>query len=181
MKNKAIKLGTIAIIFFVALSSFVVAGQFGNQNGQMYANNNMGPGRRGLQRGGQCAYYNGNGPAGQMGMSRRIDLLNLTEAQQKQFDAIHLESRKKMTSLMLDLEQKQIDLKKEMMASAPNQKNIDKLIDDMAALKGGIMKARTEAHLKTRSILTDDQKAIFDSFPQMGRFNKGNRPYCRFR
>ncbi len=67
------------------------------------------------------------------GMMQQMN--NLTPEQQAEFDALHAEHMRGKQKSMLDIKEINLKIQREMTADVPNQKNIDKLIDQRAKLK----------------------------------------------
>jgi Spy/CpxP family protein refolding chaperone len=67
------------------------------------------------------------------GMMQQMN--NLTPEQQAEFNALHAEHMREKQKSMLDIKEINLKIQREMTADAPNQKNIDKLIDQRAKLK----------------------------------------------
>lgn len=60
---------------------------------------------------------------------------NLTPEQQAEYNDLHIQHRSDMQRIMLDIKEVNLKIQREMMAANPNQKNIDKLIDQKAGLQ----------------------------------------------
>ncbi len=76
------------------------------------------------------------GNSGQMnhgGMMQQIN--NLTPEQQAEFNALHAKQMKEKQKTMLDIKEVNLKIQREMTADAPNQKDIDKLIDQRSKLQ----------------------------------------------
>ncbi|GLI55312.1 hypothetical protein PM10SUCC1_08260 [Propionigenium maris DSM 9537] len=74
--------------------------------------------------------------SGQMnhgGMMQQMN--NLTPEEQAEFNALHAEQMRVKQKSMLDIKEINLKIQREMTADIPNQKNIDKLIDQRAKLK----------------------------------------------
>lgn len=67
------------------------------------------------------------------GMMNQIS--NLTPEQQTEYNALHTEHKADMQEVMLNIKEVDLKIQKEMLAEKPNQKNIDKLIDQKAELQ----------------------------------------------
>ncbi len=76
------------------------------------------------------------GRSGQMnhgGMMQQMN--NLTPEHQAEFNTLHAKHMKEKQKSMLDIKEINLKIQREMAADLPNQKNIDKLIDQRAGLK----------------------------------------------
>ncbi|GLI55249.1 hypothetical protein PM10SUCC1_07640 [Propionigenium maris DSM 9537] len=60
---------------------------------------------------------------------------NLTPEQQKEFSELHSKHRDRMRAAMLDIKDVNLKIQREMLAETPNQKNINKLIDEKSKLQ----------------------------------------------
>ncbi len=60
---------------------------------------------------------------------------NLTPEQQAEFNELHAKHRNDMQRSMLDIREINLKIQKEMLADKPNQKNIDKLVDQKSKLQ----------------------------------------------
>jgi len=88
---------------------------------------------------------------------------DLTEEQETQIKAIHKNGREQMKPQREELKEirmKMVDLKA---ADYPDQGQINDLIDRQASLKAEMMKTRTAAEIKARSILTPEQRKVLDA------------------
>ncbi len=64
-----------------------------------------------------------------------INYENLTPEQQAEFNELHAKHRNDMQRSMLDIREINLKIQKEMLADKPNQKNIDKLVDQKSKLQ----------------------------------------------
>jgi len=67
------------------------------------------------------------------GMMQQVN--NLTPEQQVEFNTLHAKQMKEKQKLMLDIKEVNLKIQREMTADTPNQKNIDKLIDQKSKLQ----------------------------------------------
>ncbi len=104
-------------------------------------------------------------PRGKHGKYKAIldAIPDLTEEQKTQIKEIHKNGREQMKPQREELKtirMKMVDLKS---AENPDQAKINELIDRQADLKAEMMKIRTTAELKARSLLTSEQKQALDA------------------
>lgn len=95
--------------------------------------------------------------------------LNLTEDQQNQMKEMriaHLKDVQPVRDQLVELKAHQRTL---MNAEKPDQKSINKNIDEMTKLQNKLMKMGSEFRLKVTSILTDEQKVLMQSRQGKGR------------
>jgi len=76
------------------------------------------------------------------GMMMQVE--NLTPEQQVEFDELHDEYRTEMQRSMLDIEEVNLKIQREMAADKPDQKNINKLIDQKTKLQSEHQKEMKE-------------------------------------
>ncbi len=102
---------------------------------------------------------NWNGNRHQMKMAR----LDLTAEQQEQIDQLYLENQKEMLPLKNELREKKARLRT-LNTSANYDKNaVNSLIDEIGELRTNMTKKRTAHRQEIRSLLTDEQRIIFDT------------------
>jgi Spy/CpxP family protein refolding chaperone len=109
---------------------------------------------------------------------RGLDMLDLSEDQKTKIEDIRLQFEKNQIQSSNQIREKQAQLR-----TLLTQDNVDKtkvfgLIDDIGNLRTEGWKARTEAHIKIRSLLTDKQKVQFDQHPG-GSFGPRGHGYER--
>ena len=95
------------------------------------------------------------------------DIPDLTDEQRNSMKQLKLGMEKevrKNTNLIREKKAHLITLQGE---DKPDQKAINKTIDEIAALQGQNMKARADFHLKVSSLLTDEQREIFQQRSSM--------------
>ncbi len=81
---------------------------------------------------------NGKTRGGHMHNNRGVMMMyyeNLTPEQQAEFNELHAKHRNDMQRPMLDIKEINLKIQKEMLADKPNQKNIDKLVDQKSKLQ----------------------------------------------
>jgi len=156
------KLGILLVAVFM-LSAANTYGQRG-QRGQGQGNGQYGD----YQPRNQSAQYNN---------CRIADVLELTEDQTAKIEKIRLDAMKKTTVLQNQIREKRAKLISLQTADEVDMKAVNKLIDEIAALRAQIQKINAQKHQDIRSLLTDDQKVIFDKHFGNRGFGKarGNR------
>jgi len=96
-----------------------------------------------------------------MGMEQKIP--NLTEQQQSQIKTLRIAHMKKMQQLKNQVDVKKAELKVLQTADKVDMNAINKKIDEKAALKIQLEKEKASFRQKVRSLLTDEQRIIFDA------------------
>lgn len=89
--------------------------------------------------------------------------LDLSEEQETQAKAFYSQMKEKTTPIQLDVTAKEVRLQKLMIADKIEENTVFAMVDEISALKAQIRKARLQNKIKLRSILTDDQRVIFDA------------------
>ena len=97
---------------------------------------------------------------------------DLTEAQRTQIKTIRTNFLKIVTPLKNQLAEKRAHLKTITAVDNPNQKEIDKTVDEIGNLRTTIMKERITMRQKIRHLLTDEQKVYFDAHTSMRKHHK---------
>ena len=109
---------------------------------------------------------------------RHMNLPNLTDEQKEQIAKLRTENMKAMQDSRNLMQEKMARLHTLQTADKPDMKSINGLIDEIAGIKATMAKTQAAHHQKIRSLLTDEQRVIFDSRPHHGRgegFGKGHR------
>jgi len=99
--------------------------------------------------------------------------LNLTEAQQAKITDLRLKHQKKKLQIRNLIDEKRARLQTLRLADNFDQKAINKIIDDMTKLKAKNMKQGIAHQQEVRTLLTEEQRMIFDLQKQNRRHNKG--------
>ena len=86
------------------------------------------------------------------------DISDLTEEQKAQIKSIREDGRKKMEPQRKEMKVLRMKLMDMKSAENPNIEEIDRMIDDSAALKAEMEKTRTASELKVRGLLTPEQR-----------------------
>jgi Spy/CpxP family protein refolding chaperone len=89
-------------------------------------------------------------------------LPDLTEEQQAQIEKSKLNLDKEILPLSADLNVKQAELDKLLLADKPDKKAVYKKIDEIEAVKTQIKKMKVGHKLEVRALLTPDQRVAFD-------------------
>ncbi len=105
--------------------------------------------------------------------------LNLTEEQQLKFNELRTRNMKEMLPLNNQMQEKRARLRTLTTAEVVNQKEIDKLIDEMTADNAKQMKMRVKHQQEIRSLLTEEQRVIFDSSNRGFGNNRMGQNYTR--
>ena len=101
---------------------------------------------------------------------RRCLIPGLTNEQQESINELKTVHLKKV-------QEKNARLQSLRVAATYYEKEINKTIDDIAAVRANIMKESENHRQKVRSLLSDDQKAWFDSRPMKNRSGDGSCYY----
>lgn len=88
---------------------------------------------------------------------------DLTPEQEKVIKKSKLSFQKEASQLKNQIAEKKARLRTLSTAEKPDQAAIDKIIDEIAALKAQLDKKRSRHQQEIRAVLTDEQKVIFDS------------------
>ncbi len=87
---------------------------------------------------------------------------NLTDKQKTDIKNIWIERQKKTTEYRNLLQEKRAHLKVLTTQDNPDQKEVDKTINEISGLKEKMMKENIHARMQIRALLTDEQKVYFD-------------------
>ena len=99
----------------------------------------------------------------QMKSENREMLPDLTDAQKDKMKAIHIQGMKATQTFKNQLMEKKAHLNTLSSADKADMKAINKQIDEIATLQASMQKVRAQNKQEVRSILTDDQRVIFDA------------------
>jgi Spy/CpxP family protein refolding chaperone len=89
--------------------------------------------------------------------------LDLSEEQMTQLKAFRLEMQSTTKELKLDLEEMRVQLKRLMTADEVDEEAVMLLADKMGAIQTQIKKAHLKNNIQQRSVLSEEQKVLFDS------------------
>ena len=87
---------------------------------------------------------------------------SLSESQNKQLASLKLDYKKQVYPLKLRLKQAKLELAELIATDKPNQRNIDKKIDEIVKLKAEKMRIKVAHKIAVRKILNSDQQVLFD-------------------
>lgn len=98
--------------------------------------------------------YHGNN-SGRMNHNQRGGMIaqqieSLTPEEQREFSELHDQHRDEMRAAMLDIKEINLKIQREMLAETPNQKNINKLIDEKSKLQAKKQKNALNFRLKMK-------------------------------
>ncbi len=110
-------------------------------------------------------YGTENGPGRGPGMSDDCIIPSLTEDQKTGIAGLRTAHFKKAEQLRAAIGEKQARLNTLRVAENEDPKAIDQAIDDIARLKGDLMKERENHRRSVRALLNDEQKAFYDARP----------------
>jgi Spy/CpxP family protein refolding chaperone len=107
----------------------------------------------------------------------RLEMLipDLTEDQQGKIKNIHLNMMKESLSIRNKLGENRAKLKTLQTAENPDMNAIDNLIDESSSLHADLQKKAAANHQQVRSILTEEQRVIFDSHSGQMRARAGRQ------
>lgn len=114
------------------------------------------------------------------GEGRMMEKLDLSDEQKEKMKEIRTEALKEMQPVKNTLQEKRAKMHTLQTAENVDMNAINNLIDEMAGLRTTMQKTRAANHQKIRSLLTEDQRVLFDSMPKngprgFGHRGKGNR------
>ena len=114
----------------------------------------------------------------QMKFEQHEMLPDLTDTQKDQMKAVRIKTMKSVQPLKNQLMEKRARLNTLSSADKADMKAINKQIDEISTLKASMQKVRAASKQEVRSILTDDQRVIFDAQKGQGygRNGDGNGP-----
>lgn len=96
-------------------------------------------------------------------MRQAHNRLNLTDDQEKKISELRTAHQKEMTAFRNDMAIKEAELQKYRSADKPDMTQINKSIDEIGKLRTDMQKKRVTHELAVRNLLTDEQKAIYDT------------------
>ena len=97
---------------------------------------------------------------------------NLTDEQQQKINDLRVKHIKDVTPLKNELGEKKARMRTLQSAEKPDLNAINKLIDEMAAVRAQIQKKAAAHRVEVASLLTDEQKVFFNA-RQGRKFDKG--------
>lgn len=93
---------------------------------------------------------------------------DLTEEQEAKINDLRLEKTKEMTTFRNQMNELRAKKQTLMTSDNSDSKEINGVIDQMTDIHNKMMKTSAKHHQDVRSLLTDEQKIIFDSRPMRG-------------
>lgn len=102
---------------------------------------------------------------------RDCDKLNLTDSQKEEIDKIRDAHQKDMIGYRSELQKLRIDLKNQWDAAKPDKKQIESIVDKMAAVRSKMNKERISHWFDVYNLLDDNQKQLFKEM--RGKFREG--------
>jgi Spy/CpxP family protein refolding chaperone len=125
------------------------------------------------------AQQRGQNGQGNRQYSERSGIPDLTAEQKEQMQAYRLDVQKSSLPIKNELGENRAKMNTLITAVDPDMKAIDKLIDENAKLMASIMKIKAQNHQKVRSLLTEDQRVVFDTksvnFARSGQRGNGRK------
>jgi len=126
---------------------------------------------------GNCERNNSNKSNGKnTGIENKIP--DLTETQKADIKKIQLNGKKEMLPITNSLAVKRAELQILRTAEKIDQKAIDTKVNEIGALRTQMMSLREQRIQKIRSVLTDNQKIVFDSHKGKHSHNHGSKNNC---
>jgi len=101
-----------------------------------------------------------------LGRYHSFDYLDLNEEQQERIDQLYTDHLKKIDPVRDKLAEKQISLQNSRTADNVDMKSLNSLIEEVGDLHIELMKKREAYYQQIRTLLTDEQRAVFDSHYQ---------------
>jgi Spy/CpxP family protein refolding chaperone len=101
-------------------------------------------------------------------------ILNLTPEQDSKITELRTKHIKEVTPLRNELGEKSARLRTLQSADSPNLNEINKTIDEMASIRANIQKKGAAHRAEVSSILTDEQRVVYNSRGQ-GRMGRGGQ------
>jgi Spy/CpxP family protein refolding chaperone len=118
--------------------------------------------------------FKANAQACQQGPGCKPGFYNLpgiTDDQTKKMDEVRMKHMKQLIPIQKQIEEKKAHINTLMVAEKPDIGAINTTIDEMANLKGQLLKLKAQCKQDIRAILTDNQRVMFDA--KMDLFGKG--------
>ena len=104
------------------------------------------------------------------GFTLPVNPSSLNDQQRTELQKIQTEQLKERTQTRNLLREERAKLEVLQTSDKPDMKEINKLIDEIAAIQAQQMKSQAASRQKIRSLLTDEQRTIYDA----RGFNRGN-------
>lgn len=129
-------------------------------------------------QGNQRRKGNSNGQGQGNKADRFMNIPDLTDTQKEQIKDLRTANMKEMLPLRNALKEKQARKNTISTGGNVNMTEVNKVIDEIAAIKTTMAKKRAEQRQNIRKILTDDQRVFFDTHSgsnKRGHKRQGNR------
>jgi Spy/CpxP family protein refolding chaperone len=110
--------------------------------------------------------FDGDGP--RMGRDRMMEKMDLADEQKESMDKIRMETLKEMLPLKNSIAEKKAQLHTLQTTEKADINKINLMIDEIAEIKTKMAKKRAATHQQIRSLLSDEQRVLFDSRPPRG-------------
>ena len=183
MKNRKRTALILVPVFLVGLTAGGVAwGQQGEGRrgeGARVARADGGEDRGGRHWRGRQGRRGQEGRRGRQGLVKRMTKkLELTDEQVKKVKSVLTDARKKSIGLRADARVAGIELREMVSQEAVDKAKIGAKVDQIAKIRGDLLRARTDAALAVREILTPEQMAKADGMLKRllgGRKGRGRR------
>ncbi|MBN1348993.1 Spy/CpxP family protein refolding chaperone [candidate division KSB1 bacterium] len=91
---------------------------------------------------------------------------DLTDEQRAKIEDLRLKFQEVRAPERIKMQKMRLELKELMIAKNPNQKAIDTKIDEIGKKRTEMQKQHVAHRLEIRNLLTDKQKAVFDTLPR---------------
>lgn len=109
---------------------------------------------------------------GEKGKQRVVNVLDLSDDQQKQMEAIKLEYRKGTQNLREEMQELRLKQKHLLNDETPNKKEVFSNLDRISTIQNQIAKERVLNQKEIREILNEDQLVLFLSKPHKMKKNR---------
>lgn len=110
---------------------------------------------------------------------RLVKALGLTKAQTAKLEQIRFDYKASMIKLRSEMQLKKLDMEREMNAENPDRAKLNKLVDELSAVRSRMAKARISHGLDVKKILTPEQwnklKELKAAFKGQMRGRRGAR------
>lgn len=107
------------------------------------------------------------------GISQLLSKLQLTSKQQKSLDELQLKFQEEILELRMELEKKQLQLKRLSLEDPADLTKIEALVDEMTPLQAEIKKETIRFWIEAKDIFTEEQLAKFNRWSSAFRFGGG--------
>jgi Spy/CpxP family protein refolding chaperone len=95
--------------------------------------------------------------AGPLTSPKTLQALNLSPVQQQKVEDLQYVHQKDMIKFRQEVSSKRLDLQREMQKDSPDRATVDRLADEMGAIRARMGRARLDHLLDVRKVLTPDQ------------------------